>query len=96
VSFPVGGPDQKPGVVVMSISDTVGADLDPAAKGLLVVFNATPGTVTQAVPGLAGAAAALSPVQANGSDAVVKTTTWNAATGAVTVPARTVAVLVVR
>jgi pullulanase-type alpha-1,6-glucosidase len=96
VSFPVGGPEQKPGVVVMSISDTVGADLDPAAKGLLVVFNATPEAVTQAVPGLAGATAALSPVQASGSDPVVKTTAWNAAAGAVTVPARTVAVLVLR
>ena len=96
VSFPVGGPDQKPGVVVMAISDTVGADLDPYAKGLLVVFNATPDAVSQTVPGLAGAAATLSPVQAAGSDAVVKTTTWTAASGTVTVPPRTVAVLVLK
>jgi pullulanase-type alpha-1,6-glucosidase len=94
VTFPIGGPGQTPGVVVMRISDTVGADLDPTAKGVLVVFNATPGAATQTVPGLAGAALTLSPVQAAGSDAVVRTTSWNAAAGAVTVPARTVAVLV--
>jgi len=94
VTFPVGGPDQTPGVVVMRVSDTTGADLDPAAEGLLVVFNATPGATTQTVPGLAGAALELSPVQASGSDAVARSTTWDAAAGAVTVPARTVAVLV--
>ena len=94
VSFPLGGPDQTPGVVVMRISDTAGADLDPSAKSLLVVLNASPAATTQTVPGLAGASLALSPVQADGSDAVVKGTTWDAGKGAVTVPARTVAVLV--
>jgi pullulanase-type alpha-1,6-glucosidase len=94
VSFPIGGPGQTPGVVVMRISDTTGADLDPAAEGLLVVFNATPGATTQTVPGLAGASLVLSPVQAGGSDAVVRTTSWDGAAGTVTVPARTVAVLV--
>ena len=48
------------------------------------------------VPALAGSALALSPVQASGSDPVVKGTTWDAATGTATVPARTVAVLVQR
>jgi len=93
VSFPVGGPDQTPGVVVMRISDTVGADLDPGSQGLLVVFNASPQAVDQVVPGLAGASLALSPVQAAGSDPVVKGTTWTASSGTVRVPARTAAVL---
>ena len=48
------------------------------------------------MPALAGSALALSPVQAAGSDPVVKGTTWDAATGTATVPARTVAVLVQR
>ena len=47
-------------------------------------------------PGLAGAGLALSPVQAQGSDAVVKAATWDAATGSATVPARTVAVFLQR
>ncbi|MBI4939761.1 MAG: pullulanase-type alpha-1,6-glucosidase [Actinobacteria bacterium] len=94
VSFPLGGPDQTPGVVVMRISDTVGTDLDPTAKSLLVVLNASPKATTQTVTDLVGASLALSPVQTAGADPVVRTTSWEAAKGAVTVPARTVAVLV--
>jgi hypothetical protein len=81
-------------VIVMHVDDTVGPDVDADLDGLLVVFNASPDAVTQALPGLAGAAYALSPVQAAGGDDVVRSTTWDAATGTVTVPARTVAVLV--
>jgi pullulanase-type alpha-1,6-glucosidase len=93
VSFPASGTaDAHPGVIAMRIDDTVGADADPQLKGLVVVFNASPTAVTQKVPGLAGAALALSPVQQGGSDAVVKTATWNAAAGTATVPPRTVAV----
>lgn len=93
VSFPLGGPDQTPGVVVMRLTDAVGADLDPALEDVLVVFNATPEATTQTVGGLAGRSFALSPVQAGGSDPVVRGTRWDAAAGAVTVPPRTVAVL---
>lgn len=95
VSFPASGTgDAHEGVIVMRIDDTQGTDADPALKGLVVVFNASDEAVTQKVPGLAGAALALSPVQAQGSDAVVKTATWDAATGSAAVPARTVAVFV--
>jgi pullulanase-type alpha-1,6-glucosidase len=94
VSFPLSGTaSAAPGVVVMRIDDTVGADVDPALRGALVVFNASPSAATQTVPGLAGSSWSLSPVQAQGSDPVVKQTTWSSATGSVTVPARTVAVL---
>jgi pullulanase-type alpha-1,6-glucosidase len=97
VGFPVSGtPDAHPGVVVMRIDDTVGPDVDPALKGVLVVVNASPSAVSQRVPALAGSTWALSPVQASGSDPVVKGTTWDAASGTATVPARTVAVLVQR
>ncbi|ROS31404.1 pullulanase-type alpha-1,6-glucosidase [Cellulomonas sp. PhB150] len=94
VTFPGSGADAAPGVIVMSIDDTVGTDADPALDGALVVLNAGTSAVTQTVPALAGRAYALSPVQADGADAVVRTTTWDAGSGAVTVPARTVAVLV--
>ncbi|MFC9692475.1 pullulanase-type alpha-1,6-glucosidase [Kribbella sp. NPDC056951] len=94
LSYPLSG--ATPGVVTMRIDDTVGPNVDPALKGVLVVFNSTGSTVTQTVPGLAGQSAALSPVQASGSDPVVKQTTWTAATGTIQVPARTVAVLEVR
>lgn len=94
VSFPNSGADAAPGVIVMSIDDTVGADADAALDGALVVFNASPDAVTQTIGDLKGRGFALTPAQAKGSDAVVKTTTWNSATGTVTVPARSVAVLV--
>ena len=94
VTFPGSGPDAEPGVIVMHVDDTVGTDVDPALDGLLVVFNASPDPVEITVAELAGAAYALSPVQAEGADPVVKDTAWDAASGTVTVPARTVAALV--
>ncbi len=59
-----------------------------------MVVNAGAAEVTQAVPALAGAQLELHPVQADGADDVVRSTTWDPATGSVTVAARTVAVLV--
>ncbi len=95
VSFPASGTsDAHPGVIVMRIDDTVGADVDPSLRGLVVVFNATPDAVTQVVPGMAGRSAELSPVQTGGVDAVVKGATWDGTSGTATVPARTVAVFV--
>ncbi|MEP7331973.1 MAG: pullulanase-type alpha-1,6-glucosidase [Terracoccus sp.] len=94
VSFPASGSENAhPGVVVMRIDDTVGTDLDPALRGVVVVFNATPQAVTQKVDGLSGPLT-LSPVQASGADAVVKAASYDAAASSVTVPARTVAVFV--
>ncbi len=93
VSFPASGTSAAhAGVIVMRIDDTRGADADPHLRGLVVVINATPDPVSQVVPGMSGLAAALSPVQAGGSDAVVKGATWEASTGTAAVPARTVAV----
>ncbi|MBD8078264.1 pullulanase-type alpha-1,6-glucosidase [Cellulosimicrobium arenosum] len=95
VTFPDAGADQAPSVIVMSVDDTAGADdVDPALDGVLAVLNASPDPVTQTIEALAGRDYALSPVQAEGSDDVVKDTTWDAGSGTVTVPARTVAVLV--
>jgi pullulanase/glycogen debranching enzyme len=94
LTFPVSG--TTPGVITMHIDDTVGPNVDPALKGVLVVFNTTDSTVTQQLPALAGANLSLSPIQATGSDPVVKATTWTAGTGTATVPPRTVAVLVQR
>ena len=86
VTFPVGGPGQTPGVIVMAI--------DGRGEDVVVVFNATPGSTTQAVPGLGGRRYALHPVQAHGGDPVVRGAT--ARRGSFTVPGRTVAVFVAR
>jgi pullulanase-type alpha-1,6-glucosidase len=95
VTFPGSGPDAVPGVITMSIDDLAGSsDVDRRLDGVLVVFNASPTSATVEVPELAGRDYALSRVQARGADAVVRQTTWDRADGAVTVPGRTVAVLV--
>ncbi len=96
VSFPKGGPAQTPGVIVMRIDDTAGPNVDRALKGLVVVFNASDEATTQTLAATAGRRYNLHPVQANGSDPVVKTATHNARTGRFSVPARTVAVFTQR
>ena len=94
VTFPNSGEGAVDGTIVMLINDEAGAgsDVDAALDGALVVFNATDKTMTTAVDGLAGRVFKLHEAQANGSDAVVKDSSFDAKTGSVTVPARTVAV----
>ena len=95
VRFPGSGPRTQPGVIVMVIDDGAAAgDIDPALDGLLVVFNATPHTISQQVQALVGRHFVLSPVQEEGSDPVVRQTKYDSVSGCVTVPARTVAVLI--
>ncbi len=97
LQFPISGPSAEPGVILMSIDDTVSAGgtvLDAQIDAVIVVFNATPHPITQTAATLAGREFILSPIQAAGADPVVVATTWDAATGTVSVPGRTVAVLV--
>ncbi|MFC8680383.1 pullulanase-type alpha-1,6-glucosidase [Microbacterium ureisolvens] len=96
VTFPGSGTDAAPGAIVMLIDDLVGEDADPELDGALVAFNSSPEPITQTVDGLAGRGFALTPALAGGSDAVVKTTTWDASTGTITIPARSAVVLVDR
>ncbi len=93
VSFPVSGSSESQAdVIVMFIDDTAGSDADPDRDGLVVVFNASGETVTQAIPGLSDVEMALSSVQADGADDVVKDATWDPEVGSASVPAYTVAV----
>jgi pullulanase-type alpha-1,6-glucosidase len=94
VSFPTGGPDQTPGVIVMHLDDRVGRDLDPRWESIVVVFNASDEATSQPVPALDGARYRLHPVQAHGSDPVVRQSSYD--TGTFSVPARSVAVFVSR
>ena len=94
VSFPIGGPEQTPGVIVMAIDDRGRRSVDPKLGGVVVIFNASDEPTSQRVASLAGRRFALHPVQAGGGDPVVKTATYDQRTGAFSVPARTVAVFV--
>ncbi|WP_378790223.1 pullulanase-type alpha-1,6-glucosidase [Nonomuraea fastidiosa] len=87
-------PASADGVIAMHV-DTSG--LDERWRSVTVVFNATPWTQTQAMPPSAGQArpgVRLHPVQANSADPVVRQSSYDPATGTLTVPARTVAVFV--
>jgi pullulanase-type alpha-1,6-glucosidase len=94
LSFLNTGPEQTPGVIVMSLSDTVGDNLDPAADRIVVIFNADNDAVTFAAPDWAGRAMALHPVLAASADATVLEATWDADAGTFSVPGRTTAVFV--
>ncbi len=96
VSFPTGGPSQSPGVIVMKIDDTRGKDVDHSLRGMVVVFNATPNATIQTLADTAGQNYRLDPIQARGSDPVVKAAGHNRRSGSFSVPARSVAVFVAR
>ena len=92
LSFPDGGPASTPGVIVERIDDTVGPNVDPRLKGLVIVFNASPNATSQTVAATRGQRYRLNGVQAHGSDPVVRTAGFDPATGTFSVPGRTVAV----
>jgi pullulanase-type alpha-1,6-glucosidase len=92
LSFPDSGPNATPGVIVERIDDMVGPNVDPRLKGLVIVFNAGPQPTSQSVPAARGQQFLLNRFQAGGSDLVVRTASFDPASGTFTVPARTVAV----
>ncbi|MQA25983.1 MAG: pullulanase-type alpha-1,6-glucosidase [Micromonosporaceae bacterium] len=91
VSFPLTGDGRDaPGLLAMRVADP--SDVDPRSASVTVLVNAGAArTITLAE--LAGEGARLHPVQANGVDEEVRAVTVDDATGAVTLPARSVVVL---
>ncbi|NDJ84635.1 MAG: pullulanase-type alpha-1,6-glucosidase [Chloroflexi bacterium] len=86
------GPDQIPGVIVMSLTDSM--EIDPNYSMIVVVFNATDEAVDFTEDTVAGVPMELHPVQVSSSDPVVQTASYDAASGTFSVPARTTAVFV--
>ena len=86
------GPSQVPGLVAMSIDGTryPGAQY----KAVVVVFNVDKVAKTLAIPELKGRRLQLHRIQRNGSDDVVKASSFDGASGTFAVPARTAAVFV--
>ncbi|AZM52890.1 DUF3372 domain-containing protein [Streptomyces sp. WAC 01529] len=80
LSFPLSGPAETPGVITLRAGD------------LVVVFNATPETRKQQVRAVAGSMYRLHPIQAKGTDRIVKSVSYESSSGIFTVPGRTVAV----
>jgi pullulanase-type alpha-1,6-glucosidase len=88
------GPTQNPALVVMAIAGDRGRALVVLVNADKVPASFTPQTGSHA--DFAGTRTRLHSVQRRGADAVVKMSTFNAATGSFTVPARTAAVFEVR
>ena len=89
------GPQQIPGLIVMSLENTGAGRLPDPFDRVVVLFNATPQIQTFADPSFAGAAFVLHPVLQNSADPMVKIASYDSAAGAFSVPARTAAVFVV-
>jgi hypothetical protein len=88
------GPDQLPGLIVMSISDLVELDLDPERERLVVLINANDEPQTFIIEDLAGHYLALHLIQKLSVDEVVKDSSYDMVSGSFTVPGRTAAVFV--
>ncbi|MGC8800011.1 MAG: pullulanase-type alpha-1,6-glucosidase [Chloroflexus sp.] len=93
VSFFNNGPDQIPGLIVMSISDNGVTRVDPNIGQVVVLFNARPDTVTITIPELANGDLRLHDVQVASSDERVTQSRYQV-DGTFSVPARTTAVFV--
>jgi pullulanase-type alpha-1,6-glucosidase len=89
LSFPLGGPAETPGVIVMCLD---GTGLDPRWREVVVVFNATEEPTVQTVPGLAAVDLHPHPELTTSADPALRTATASA--GVLSVPARSVAVFV--
>jgi pullulanase len=87
------GPEQIPGLIVMSLADD-GGEVDPRWRRVVALFNARTEGVLFAAPELAGFDFRLHPLQAASGDPVVRQAAYDRETGAFAVPARTTAVFV--
>jgi hypothetical protein len=94
VRFDNTGPNQIPGLIVMSIDDTQGRPVNDRYRRVIVMINATPTQQSYTVSALTGLPFALHPIQAASFDPVVRSATFDASTGRFVVPARTTAVFV--
>jgi len=88
------GQNQQDALIVMSLDDTVGENLDSNYKKVVALFNADKFGQKFKIPELAGTSMVLHPVQANSHDDVVKSANFDLSTGEFEVPARTTAVFV--
>ncbi len=94
VRFHNTGPDQIPGLIVMSISDDGPAQLDDTYDLIVVLFNADDDPQTITLADLPDFNLALHPVQAGSADPLVATASFDAGSQTFDVPGRTTAVFV--
>jgi pullulanase-type alpha-1,6-glucosidase len=94
LTFLNNGPEQLPGLIVMTLSDQPSPDLDKNYENIVVLINANDEAQTFTAAEMAGKKLTLHPVQRNSSDPVVQTASFTRATGSFNIPARTTAVFI--
>ena len=94
VSFLNTGPWQIPGLIVMQLTDN--DNLDPVYKAIVVLFNASPDTVTFADDSFKNLKFELHPVQTASVDEIVRRSDFDTANGRFTILGQTTAVFVLR
>ncbi|MCO5591681.1 hypothetical protein L7F22_045672 [Adiantum nelumboides] len=92
-------PSENLGVIVMSIEDGIKdqnafKQLDHQYQTLIVVFNASPDSLSFAVPFCKSKRLILHPLQASSSDEVAKRSNFEMVSGEFSMPSRTTAVFV--
>ena len=88
------GPMQKPGLIVMTLSDELALDIDPTYESIVVLINANDEGQTFTTNLLSGQQLALHPIQRNSVDPIVKSASFISADGLFSIPGRTTAVFV--
>ncbi|MCB0034719.1 MAG: pullulanase-type alpha-1,6-glucosidase, partial [Anaerolineales bacterium] len=88
------GAEQTPGLIVMSLSDVVGEDLDPNYDMVVVLFNASPEPQIFANADLAQMNFELHPVQQDSVDGRLDEAVYEQEAGTFAIPGRTAAVFV--
>eukprot|EP01018_Ginkgo_biloba_P020652 Gb_19359 [translate_table: standard] len=99
VRFHNTGPSWVPGAVVMSIEDGDEgfpglAQIDQVYRRIVVIFNARPSKLIVQISALKALPLSLHQIQAKSSDTRVKSSSYNASTGAFDIPPRTTSVFV--
>ena len=88
------GSEQIPGLIVMSLSDLAGEDLDPNADMIVVLFNATPEQQLFTIDEMVDLPFSLHPIQTSSSDPILGEASYEVELGTFVVPAWTTAVFV--
>jgi hypothetical protein len=91
LSFHNTGPNQIPGLIVMSVADADGR-VDRSHSLLVVVLNADKATQSFTIPALAGKTLKLHPLQKLSVDPATRASSYASGTGGFSVPGRTAAV----
>ncbi len=90
------GPNQVPGLIVMTLSDLISGavELDRNHHQIVVLINANDEAQNFTTTALLGANLILHPVQMDSVDEVVRTSAFDSATGTFSIPGRTAAVFI--